>query len=122
MTTLGTRLHTMMKGRLVGKDADGRAYYESRKATRLGGGELRHERWVLYNKGDDPSSVPPEWWLWLHHGSDMPLPASMRKPWQTPHQPNPSGTEKAYHPAGSDYEGGKRPKATGDYQTWFPED
>lgn len=120
MTTFGTRLHTMFKGRLVGKDADGRSYYESRKPNRLGGGEHRHERWVIYKKGEDPSAVPPEWWVWLHHGADVAVPASKRHPWQAPYHANPTGSAKAYHPQGSDYAGGKRAKATGDYESWSP--
>ena len=108
MTTLGTRLHTLLKGRLVGKDSDGRSYYESRKLNRLGGGERRRERWVIYKKGDDPSAVPP-------------VPVSKRHPWQIPYHSNLTGTAKAYHPQGSDYAGGQRAKATGDYESWVPE-
>lgn len=121
MTTLGTRLHTLLKGRLVGKDSDGRSYYESRKLNRLGGGERRRERWVIYKKGDDPSAVSPEWWVWLHYEADAPVPVSKRHPWQIPYHSNLTGTAKAYHPQGSDYAGGQRAKATGDYESWVPE-
>ncbi|CAK7193187.1 hypothetical protein COMNV_01401 [Commensalibacter sp. Nvir] len=120
MTTLVTRLHTLLNGRFIGKDDDGRRYFESRKLNRLGGGEKRRARWVIYNKGEDPSAVPPEWWMWLHYETDSPLPASKRHPWQASYMPNCTGTAKAYHPQGSDYEGGRRAKATGDYESWFP--
>ena len=42
------------------------------------------------------------------------------KPWQKEHLPNRTGTPEAYHPPGSEYEGGQRAKATGDYEPWRP--
>ncbi|MDG6095410.1 NADH-ubiquinone oxidoreductase subunit NDUFA12 family protein [Acetobacter sp. AN02] len=122
MANMGTRLYTRFKGRLVGKDEAGRAYYESRKPTRTGGGELRHERWVIYHKGEDGSAVPPEWWGWLHHVDAQPIPQSDRKPWQLPPQANLTGTAGAWHPPGSALRGGKRPPASGDYAAWTPEE
>ncbi|MBV1834992.1 NADH:ubiquinone oxidoreductase subunit NDUFA12 [Novacetimonas pomaceti] len=121
MANLGTRIYTRFKGRLVGKDADGRCYYEARTANRTGGGLKRHERWVIYHKGEDASAVPPEWWGWLHHIDDAPLPESARKSWQIPYQPNQTGTPEAYRPPGSDYRGGQRASTTSDYEAWFPE-
>lgn len=76
---------TRRKGRLVGKDAQGRCYYESTGPARRGGGLDRPERWVIYLKGEDPSAVPPEWWGWLHHTLDAPIPDEERKPWQLPY-------------------------------------
>ncbi|GCD51463.1 NADH-ubiquinone oxidoreductase 17.2 kD subunit [Acetobacter pasteurianus NBRC 3188] len=121
MANFGTWLHTRRKGRLVGKDADGRCYYESTGPARQGGGVERPERWVIYLKGEDPSAVPPEWWGWLHHTLDAPIPAEERKPWQLPHKPNMTGTAQAYRPAGSLYSTGKHPPATGDYEAWTPD-
>lgn len=120
MATLGTLLHTRLHGRLVGKDSDGRAYYESRRPTRKTGGGERYERWVIYNKGEDASSVPPEWWGWLHAMDDRPIPMESRKPWQLPHQPNQTGTVEAYRPPGSALRGGQHSPATGDYEAWEP--
>ena len=40
--------------------------------------------------------------------------------WQKPHVPNLTGTADSYRPAGHDYQGGKRAKATGDYEAWTP--
>ncbi|NHN84189.1 NADH-quinone oxidoreductase subunit D [Acetobacter musti] len=122
MATLGTLLHTRLNGRLVGKDQDGRSYYESRRPTRKGGGVQRYERWVLYHKGEDGSALPPEWWNWIHHVEDQPIPMEARKPWQLPNQPNLTGTPGAYRPSGSAYRGGKRPPATGDYESWSPDE
>ena len=39
---------------------------------------------------------------------------------QKPHRPNLSGTKFAYFPPGHDRRGGKRDKATGDYESWRP--
>lgn len=121
MANFGTWLHTRRKGRLIGKDCDGRCYYESTGPARRGGGVDRPERWVIYLKGEDPSAVPPEWWGWLHHTLDAPIPQEERKPWQLPHQPNLTGTAQAYRPSGSPYKTGQHPPATGDYESWSPE-
>lgn len=121
MANLGTRLYTRRKGRLVGKDDQGRCYYESTGPARKGGGIDRPERWVIYLKGEDPSAVPPEWWGWLHHMLDAPIAPEERKPWQVPHVPNQTGTAQAYRPAGSAYNLGRKPAAQGDYESWVPE-
>ena len=118
MTTIGTRLFTMFRGRLIGRDADGRAYYEDR---RPGVPNRRIRRWVIYRPGEDPSSVPAEWWNWLHNADAEPLPATARQPWQLPFQPNLTGEPGGYRPPGSDYNGGRRPTSTGDYEAWTPD-
>lgn len=119
MTTIGTRLFTMFRGRLIGTDADGRAYYQDKRISRAGAPPLR--RWVIYRPGEDPSAVPAEWWNWLHYADDAPLPASVRKPWQLPFQPNHTGDAAGYHPPGSDYNGGQRRASSGDYESWTPD-
>ena len=121
MANIGTRLYTRRKGRLVGKDAQGRCYYESTGPARRGGGLDRPERWVIYLKGEDPSAVPPEWWGWLHHTLDAPIPDEERKLWQLPYQPNMTGTAQRYSPPGSAYSTGQKPPATGDYDAWTPD-
>ena len=119
MTTIGTRIFTMFKGRLIGKDADGRAYYQERRVSRAGTRPQR--RWVIYRPGEDPSSVPAEWWNWLHYADDAPLPVSVRQPWQLPFEANRTGEPAGYRPPGSDYRGGKRRQARGDYESWSPD-
>ena len=47
--------------------------------------------------------------------------ATEGRPWQKPHQPNPTGTPEAYRPKGHEYLGGKRARATGDYRPWTPD-
>jgi NADH:ubiquinone oxidoreductase subunit len=123
--TLGTRLYTWWCGELVGTDQFGNRYFreKSRKALIKGGGlESRDRRWVLYVGMAEPSKVPAEWHGWLHHITDaVPVndPAA-RRPWQKEHLPNLSGTALAYRPPGSVLRGGRRDKATGDYQPWTP--
>lgn len=118
MTTLGTRLLTMFRGRLVGHDQAGNAYYTDRRHR---AGRLRQRRWVIYAGPTEASSVTSEWWGWLHHSADAPLPLEARKPWQTEFKPNPTGTALSYRPPGHDYEGGKRARAPGDYEAWSPD-
>lgn len=118
MTTIGTRIFTALRGRLVGKDGFGNAYYEER---RLAPGR-QQRRWVVYAGVDDASAVPAEWFGWLHHTSDAPLPETVRKTWQKPFAPNLTGTGASYRPPGHDYSGGKRVRVPGDYEAWSPEE
>jgi NADH:ubiquinone oxidoreductase subunit len=116
--SLGTWLDTFFNGEAVGKDAEGNRYYRERREPR----GRRRRRWVIYNGAAEASRVPPEWHAWLHFTSDSPLTGnpSLTKPWQKPHQANATGTQAAYRPPGSQYEGGKRAPATGDYEPWRP--
>ncbi len=114
--TIGTRLHTWLNGRLVGRDGAGNSYYEDKRA-RAG---TTARRWVLFAGAAEASKVPPEWHTWLHYTSATALPEPMRRPWQKPHAANPTGTAASYRPAGHDYRGGNRAPATGDYEAWTP--
>lgn len=113
---IGTRIHTWLNGRKVGRDADGNVYYEDKRASH---GE-RVRRWVIFAGPDDASAVPPEWHAWLHYTTDAPLSVAPR-PWLKPHRPNPTGTPASYRPGGHDYQGGHRARATGDYEAWTPD-
>ena len=114
---IGTRLFTLLRGRQIGRDADGNIYYEERR----GRSGWRRRRWVAYAGTPEASKVPPEWHAWLHYTTDSPLPAAARRPWQKPHLPNLTGTPASYRPAGHDYEGGQRAPADGDYEAWTPD-
>ena len=116
--TLMMRLVTALSGRMVGRDAAGNVYYEAKKAGASGG--RRRKRWVMYRGEAEASSIPPEWHAWLHYTTDMPIPTTVRRAWQKPHEPNLTGTPAGYRPPGSDYLGGKRAPATGDYESWTP--
>jgi NADH:ubiquinone oxidoreductase subunit len=113
---IGTWLFTKLRGRRVGADADGNVYYEERR-PRAG---YRARRWVLYASRPEASEVPPEWHAWLHYTTDAPLPEGRRFVWQKPHLPNLTGTPMGYRPPGHDYSGGRRTRATGDYEAWTP--
>ena len=112
---------TAMKGKKVGQDDFGNTYYVGKPKP----GYKRQRRWVIYKGEAESTKVPPEWHGWLHHQSDI-LPSentqAPRREWQKPHQPNMTGTDQAYRPPGHILAGGKRDKATGDYQAWSPED
>lgn len=117
---LGTWLFTRRRGEPVGEDESGNCYYRERGTAAW----KAERRWVVY-AGDgeiEASSVPPGWNAWLHHNLEHPpskasLPA---KRWEKPHAPNLSGTSGLYVPSGHTARGGRRDRATGDYEAWRP--
>lgn len=115
--TLGTRFHTWRFGTFVGEDAEGNRYYEGGKDS-----EGRTRRWVIYSGYSEASRVPPGWHGWLHHRVDTPPPRESyaARAWEKPHEPNLTGTPRAYRPKGSLLRPGDRPKVTGDYDAWTP--
>jgi len=124
--TLGTRLHTWLRGEEVGRDQFGNRYFRRKGGGGGGVGKtsLRKEsRWVIYADEVEASRVPPEWHSWLHHTTDE-IPradGAPPRPWWKEHQPNMTGTPLAYRPPGHALAGGVRPKVTGDYEPWTPE-
>lgn len=110
---------TWRHGEQVGSDADGNTYYRN-KRKRPGG---RERRWVVFKGGESEATrVPPEWHGWLHHQSKEPPTGQSRwrRDWQKPHEANLTGTDEAYRPPGDALKGGKRDRATGDYEPWIP--
>ncbi len=108
------------RARRVGRDAFGNTYYESHART----GYNHTRRFVKYQGSPDPSSVPPEWHGWLHNQTDtipQQIGTSFRRLWQKPPQPNFTGTDRSYLPAGHFLRGGHRPAASADYTPWTPE-
>jgi NADH:ubiquinone oxidoreductase subunit len=117
--TIGTMLFSARNGEKVGTDAQGNTYYRSKKKLPDG----RERRWVMYNGSNDASRVPPEWHGWLH-GSFDGLPESNLPPaknWETEYTPNLTGQPTAYRPQGALERGGRRVRATGDYESWTPD-
>jgi NADH:ubiquinone oxidoreductase subunit len=112
--TIGTALFSKRNGVAFGSDEAGNQYFQSKDGLK---------RWVMYNGANDASRVPPEWHGWLHHthdgNPDSYLPP-LRK-WERDTTGNLTGTGEAYRPAGALEEGGKRARATGDYQAWSPD-
>lgn len=117
--TIGTHIFTWLHGKLVGRDGEGNRYYQERKAV----AGRRRRRWVIYRGDVEASRVPADWHGWLHYSADQPPPPGgyPKRAWQKEHQRNLTGTAAAYRPPGHTLAGGKREKATGDYQAWKPE-
>jgi NADH:ubiquinone oxidoreductase subunit len=118
--TIGTALFSALNGKHVGTDAQGNKYF---RASKKKGPDGREKRWVIYNGANDASRVPPEWHGWLHGSYDA-LPESHLEPakiWEVDYTPNATGTAAAYRPAGALERGGRRARATGDYEPWTPE-
>lgn len=117
--TIGTLLFSSLNGEKVGTDAQGNTYYRSRKKQADG----RERRWVIYEGANDASRVPPEWHGWLHGAFDG-LPESNLPPakiWEADYTPNQTGGAVAYRPQGALERGGRRARATGDYESWTPD-
>jgi NADH:ubiquinone oxidoreductase subunit len=119
--TFGTQLWTWRYGELVGEDESGNRYFRTK------GGKIDptlgfERRWVIYNGLAEPSRVTPDWHGWLHHTVDVPptQESYQSRPWQKAHLPNLTGTANAWRPPGSTLAAGKRPRATGDYKAWTP--
>ncbi|MBV9079086.1 MAG: NADH:ubiquinone oxidoreductase subunit NDUFA12 [Methylobacteriaceae bacterium] len=120
--TWGTALFTRRHGTFVGEDELGNRYYRGPmfKRDESTGPE---RRWVVFNGEAEASRVPPGWRGWLAHTFDIP-PSEDRyvaREWEKPHQPNLTGTPRAYRPAGSTLARSERPPATGDYLAWSPD-
>lgn len=117
--TIGTIFSSLFFADLVGTDEFGNRYYRGKRGRRYG----RDRRWVIYKGQDEASKVPAEWHAWLHHTVEEPLAeiAALARPWQKLHQPNPTGTAKAYWPRGHEFRERQHAPATGDYEAWSPE-
>lgn len=116
---VGTQAFTAWRGAEVGRDAAGNRYFEERRAP---AGRAKR-RWVVYKGLAEASKVSADWHGWLHRTFDAP-PTSQPfevKAWEKPHVPNLTGTPFAWRPPGSLWRGGRRPKATGDYEAWVPD-
>lgn len=118
MANLWTQIFTRWHGKFVAADSFGNRYYQERRAPK----GRRQRRWVLYKGAAEASKVPPEWHAWLHHTiGEAPIGGGVpHKDWQKEHRPNQTGTDAAYLPPGHLLAGGRRDKATGDYEAWTP--
>lgn len=88
------------KGKFVGKDENDNSYYESNEG----------KRWVVYSKISEPTTVPPEWHIWLHY-SDNTVPIGRQKR-SINHIPNLTGTKNSYYP---------NQKVNNYYKSWHPD-
>ncbi len=111
--TLGTRLFTWRRGIRVGEDEQGNVFYRNADDSR---------RWVIYAGEPEASKISADWHGWLHHTfDDNPAERPLaHKPWERPHQANPTGTDAAYAPPGSlRRSDGAAPRR--DYEAWQPQ-
>lgn len=117
--TLGALYDIKRRGRLVGEDEQGNRFFIETKPSLDG----RPRRYVVYKGLAEPSKISPDWHGWLHYTFDEPPTVAplKRKPWEKDHVPNLTGTPGAYRPPGSLDRGGRRAKATGDYEAWTPD-
>ncbi|GAA6028356.1 hypothetical protein JCM8097_006991 [Rhodosporidiobolus ruineniae] len=83
-------------GKFVGQDEHGNRYFENPDET------LWRHRWVDYASHDyNASQVTPEWHAWISHirhlpPTEDPVMLASKKPWQTPHHENITGTRGAF--------------------------
>ncbi len=96
ISQLGTLLATLFGGVYVGRDSFGNRYFKSRFKSQKG----KEKRWVLYADAPEPTTIPSQWFGWIHFMCDLPLPHEGQKSyqWIKPHQPNLTGTDAAYLP------------------------
>tara|TARA_B100001250_G_C19202063_1_gene529866 strand:- start:9 stop:362 length:354 start_codon:yes stop_codon:yes gene_type:complete len=116
--SLGTKIYTWFYGNLVGVDNFGNKYYCNNSDFN----NLNAKRWVIFNGIIEATKVPPEWHAWLHKSIDVPpLNYKHKYHWQKNHQPNFTGTKKAYypssHPLSKNYNSDNEKK---DYESWTP--
>jgi len=116
--TIGTAIFTSRKGEEVGSDAAGNRYYRSKNVKE----GQRERRWVIYDGANDASRVPAEWHGWLHGAGDDVPESNLPPPriWEADYTPNATGTAQAYLPSGALERGGRRARASGDYEAWIP--
>lgn len=120
LSTVQVAFYTKLRGKYVGMDDLGNKYYTMPGHKGVG---KRERRFVMYKDAPEASLVPPQWHGWLHHQTDVMPGAATEKynrDWQQDHEPNKTGTSEAYRPPGHTMHGGKRDKATGDYEAWTP--
>ena len=120
--TVNTAFFTWRRGEVVGTDQFGNTYYRTIGA-KIDPALGLVRRWVIYNGYSEASTVPPGWYGWLHHTTDI-APSDedyQPKEWQRPHRPNMTGTPEAWRPPRSTLRENARPPATGDYEAWSPE-
>ena len=88
--TLGTRINTIIFGRLKGEDNFGNKYYEDKNG----------KRWVIYKDEIDATKIPQEWFSWIHYTKNkIENTHKLNKyDWQVDHKPNATGTSDAYKP------------------------
>ena len=99
--TIGTKLHTMLYGRFIGRDEFGNRYFEH-KSQRIN--ETNKRRWVVYNGVAEASKVPAAWHGWLHYTLDAPLNENRQYNWLKTPSAEPDGHERTLPASGAYHE------------------
>ena len=120
-TTIGTSWATFLRGEHVGTDDAGNRYYRTRKGRKdraLG----FDRRWVIYDGAAEATKIPPGWYRWMHHQTDIAPPQAVyhAREWEKPHQPNMTGTAAAYRPTGSIMRPDPEAGISAGYDAWTP--
>ena len=93
--SIGTKIYTWLYGNYVGSDELENKYYCNSKDF----SNIKYKRWVIFKGEIEASKIPPHWHAWLHKSIDKaPINYSHEYDWQKNHQPNHTGTSKAYYP------------------------
>ena len=107
--TIGTFIHTLFKGKFVGKDEFGNKYFQSANGN----------RWVIYKNEVQATKIPPEWYSWIHFlKNKKPSQDSKKYFWQIKHSENLTGTDAAYKPKGTITSDSLKDKKK--YDSWKP--
>ena len=120
--TWGTSLTTWLRGEFVGEDTSGNRYFRTRKG-KIDPALGIERRWVIYKDLADASMIPPGWYRWMHHLSEV-APVDddyVPREWERPHQPNMTGTADAYLPHGSILRPDPEAGISAGYDAWRPE-
>ena len=114
----GTRIYTWFCGNLVGEDEFENRYYSNLKDF----SNRKAKRWVIFCGEIEATKIPPHWHAWLHKSiENPPLGYSHKYNWQKKHQPNMTGTKKAYFPSSHPLSKlSHRDKTKTDYESWIP--
>ena len=120
-TTIGTSFATWRHGEAVGTDEGGNRYFRTRNG-RVNPALGFDRRWVIYAGEADASKIPPAWYRWMHHQTDVPPVNDGYRPreWEKPHQPNMTGTAAAHHPHGSILRPDPERAISAGYDAWTP--
>ncbi|WP_371222049.1 NADH-ubiquinone oxidoreductase subunit NDUFA12 family protein [Orientia tsutsugamushi] len=105
--------------KFVGVDQYGNNYYISlMKSNNL----KNKKRIIIFNGVEDPSSIPCEWYQWLHYMTDhVPSLTNFKKyDWQINRIPNMTGTEFSYSPLIRNGDSLLRQEVSSDYKSWQP--
>ena len=114
---IGTILYTWLYGKKVATDEYNNTYYCNSNNFN----DVNSKRWVMFSGEIEASKVPSHWHAWLHKSIDIPpINYKNKYNWQKKHQPNLTGTSKAYYPDFHPLSKKKNISINKDYEAWKP--